>query len=130
MACDRSSICLQGRQREMAAELFSVGWQFDFSFAFQYLLPKFATWCWACIHQLRNQHGSPCCPRAGPRVFVEKIHKQGYALVSIGLERFMRLGRRTNRELEGWADLRSELVGCGVGLGHANWLPPRSELTM
>ena len=29
-----SSICLSGRQREIAAELFPMGWQFDFSFAF------------------------------------------------------------------------------------------------
>ena len=74
----------------MAAELFSVGWQFDFSFAFQYLLPRFGARSWACIQKLRDQHRSPCCSRSGPRVFVGQIYKQGYTLGSVGLEEFRR----------------------------------------
>ena len=74
----------------MAAELFSVGWQFDFSFAFQYLLPRFGARSWACIQKFRDQHGPPCCPRSGPGVSVRQIYKQGYALGSVGLEEFRR----------------------------------------
>lgn len=41
---------------------------FDLSVAFQRLLPRVKSRCWAGVHKFRHRHGTPCCPRSGPGI--------------------------------------------------------------
>ena len=66
----------------MAAELLSVGRQFNWIFHFYRLLPQFVSYGRACIPDFWDGHGAACRRQSGPGVHLGQIHKPREALTS------------------------------------------------
>ena len=66
----------------MAAELLSVGRQFNWVFHFYRLLPQFGPYGRARFPDFWDRHGSACRRQSGPGVHLGQIHKPREALTS------------------------------------------------